>query len=63
MFKQFAQEKSHFTFDDYAREMAANPDLLAWFSKPEEAMNKHLYIKIDETVHHKQQMMEQVQNM
>lgn len=43
--------------------MAANPDLLAWFSKPEEAMNKHLYVKIDETVHHKQQMVEQVQNM
>jgi hypothetical protein len=30
--------------------MADNPDLLAWFSKPEEAMNKRLHTKIDDAI-------------
>lgn len=43
--------------------MAENPDLLAWFSKPEEAMNKRLNHKIDDAIVSKQQMLEKVQNM
>ena len=30
--------------------MSSNPDMLVWFSKPEEAMNKRLNLKIDETL-------------
>jgi hypothetical protein len=28
--------------------MSIHPDMLAWFSKPEEAMSKKLHQKIDE---------------
>jgi hypothetical protein len=34
--------------------MSENPDLLAWFSKPEEAMNKRLNHKIDDAIVSKQ---------
>ena len=34
--------------------MSENPDLLAWFSKPEEAMNKRLHHKIDDAIVSKQ---------
>jgi len=30
--------------------MKKNPDLLAWFSKPEEAMNKKLHQNIDDNL-------------
>lgn len=30
--------------------MKINPDMLLWFSKPEEAMNKRLHNRIDETI-------------
>jgi hypothetical protein len=30
--------------------MKKEPDLLAWFSKPEEAMNKRLNNRIDESL-------------
>lgn len=43
--------------------MAENPDLLAWFSKPEEAMNKRLNHKIDDAIVSKKQMLDKVQNM
>jgi len=43
--------------------MSENPDLLAWFSKPEEAMNKRLNHKIDDANVSKQQMLDKVQSM
>ena len=43
--------------------MNQNPDLLVWFSKPEEAMNKRLSHRIDETIINKQQMVDQVLNL
>ena len=43
--------------------MEKNPDLLAWFSKPEEAMNKRLYQHIDETQRKRQVMLDQIEIM
>jgi len=54
IFRTFAGDKIYFDFDDFKKQMAENPDLLAWFSKPEEAMNKRLNNRIDETLITKQ---------
>ena len=48
IFLKFSGNKDFFDFEDYKVQMQLNPDMLAWFSKPEEAMNKRLHIKIDE---------------
>ena len=40
--------------------MKKEPDLLAWFSKPEEAMNKRLNNRIDESLISKQHMIKQI---
>ena len=40
VFDTFADGKDYFDFEDFAREMRLNPNLLFWFSKPEEAL-KH----------------------
>ena len=50
IFQQFANEKDYFDFEDFKKQMSQNPDMLVWFSKPEEAMNKRLNLKIDETL-------------
>ena len=50
IFQQFANEKDYFDFEDFKKQMSLNPDMLVWFSKPEEAMNKRLNLKIDETM-------------
>ena len=43
--------------------MTLNPDMLAWFSKPEEAMNKRLHMRIDESNITKQQMLDKVETI
>ena len=43
--------------------MDDNPNLLAWFNKPEEAMNKRLKNRIDETLITKHQMLEKVSSL
>lgn len=43
--------------------MELNPDLLAWFSKPEEAMNKRLNNRLDEGHQQKEQMLGQVSQL
>lgn len=63
IFQKFSSTKDYFDFEDYKSQMALNPDMLAWFSKPEEAMNKRLHIKIDESKLTKQQMHLQVSNL
>lgn len=50
IFNQFACGKEFFNYEDFKSQMSENPDLLAWFSKPEEAMNKRLNHRIDETL-------------
>ena len=60
IFQQFAHNKEFFDFEDFKAQMTLNPDLLAWFSKPEEAMNKRLNNRIDETLITKKQMLDQV---
>ena len=42
IFQQFAGEKDFFNFEDFKIQMREHPDMLAWFHKPEEAMNKRL---------------------
>lgn len=49
VFQQFAGNKDFFDFEDFKSQMKTNPDLLLWFSKPEEALNKKLHHRIDET--------------
>jgi hypothetical protein len=41
--------------------MSLNPDLLAWFSKPEEAMNKRLSKRIDKSLITARHMADKVQ--
>mmetsp|Transcript_21874 Transcript_21874/g.33916 ORF Transcript_21874/g.33916 Transcript_21874/m.33916 type:complete len:114 (+) Transcript_21874:425-766(+) len=60
IFHQFAQGKEIFEFQDFRTQMTQQPDMLAWFSKPEEAMNKRLNNRIDETLITKQQMLDKV---
>lgn len=43
--------------------MELHPDLLAWFSKPEEAMNKRLYTQLDDTHTKKRVMLQKVDTM
>lgn len=43
--------------------MHLHPDLLAWFSKPEEAMNKRLYTQLDDTHTRKRFMLQKVDTM
>lgn len=54
IYQQFAGRKDYFDFIDFKVQMTQYPDLLAWFSKPEEAMNKRLSNRIDETIINKQ---------
>ena len=61
LFQKFSNGKEFFDFEDFKAQMALNPDMLAWFSKPEEAMNKRLHNRIDEGLISKQQMLDQVQ--
>ena len=63
IFQQFANNKDFFDFEDFKAQMKINPDMLLWFSKPEEAMNKRLNNRIDESKIAKQQMVDQVQNL
>ena len=42
LFKKFAGDKDQFNKDDFSKQMKQNPDMLAWFSKPEEAINNIL---------------------
>jgi hypothetical protein len=50
IFQQFSNHKDFFDFEDFKAQMKINPDMLLWFSKPEEAMNKRLHNRIDETI-------------
>jgi len=50
IFQKFANNKSFFDYEDFKAQMKKEPDLLAWFSKPEEAMNKRLNNRIDESL-------------
>jgi len=43
--------------------MEKHPDLLAWFSKPEEVMNKRLHSHIDETQRDREVMIGQIETM
>lgn len=63
IFQKFCNNKNHFNFEDYKKQMELNPDMLAWFSKPEEAMNKRLHIKIDEHNISKEQLQLQMNNV
>jgi hypothetical protein len=60
---QFADGKDYFDFPDFKAQMTMNPDLLAWFSKPEEAMNKRLNRRIDKTLLTKKQMLTKVHQL
>lgn len=63
IFHQFAGSKESFDFQNFKQQMEQHPDLLAWFSKPEEAMNQRLYHHIDETQGKKRVMLEQIETM
>ena len=60
IFQKFAGEKKHFNYEDYKLRMQREPDILVWFSKPEEAMNKRLNKRIDKTLVTKQHMLDQI---
>lgn len=61
IFQQFAHYKDFFDFEDFKAQMKINPDMLLWFSKPEEAMNKRLNNRIDENYMNKKNMVNQVE--
>ena len=42
IFEQFAQNKLYFDVNDFKREMEYNPEIVTWFTKPEQAFNKRL---------------------
>lgn len=63
VFQQFAGGKDFFDFEDFQQQMTANPDLLLWFSKPEEAMNKKLTKNLSETTVTKKHMVEHLKTL
>ena len=50
IFKKFAKDKDHFNFEDYKRVTSADPDILAWLTKPEESMVTKLQKNIDNSL-------------
>ena len=60
IFQQFAGDKSYFDFEDFKIQMREHPDMLAWFSKPEEAMTKRLNHSIEDSKITRQQMLDKV---
>eukprot|EP00347_Sterkiella_histriomuscorum_P010876 403374581 len=63
IFQMLSQDKEYFDLNDFMRAMKVHPDMLFWFSKPEEAMNKRLNEHLGKQEQKEQKLREKIETM